>query len=239
MRPFILWTGHRTAGSMLYWALARFGHGILDAPGEPFDPSPKPDDSRPWASIVTAPIEEQHIALRSILRDGYSIRHVFDHLPLAFNVELAMLARELSYRQIHLDRINAGARLLSLHVAETLDAWLPMQAARRYAEVRAGTREMPPIDAERRSYLLWRQRRLDGQWRRIAATLGDVRHVATEDFVADPLATVRSLLAYLGDDPDRVLPSPLNAAMSRSDQNTRELYCLVRGVAELGEAVAW
>lgn len=183
--PFIIWANQRTASSSLFSALRSLSNRPW-AGDEPFD---KGESGPRQFSDIRSEAE-----LRAICRDGWLIKHVFDRLPIEFNLTLARISSLAGYRHVRLIRADEAARLLSLGLAD--------QGFWRKNSIQKCLAERRPIAPVRINSLLNRGRVASEQWRKINSLLSNCLYVRSESIMS-PISSIRrpalrSLLAFLG-----------------------------------------
>lgn len=225
-RPFILWCWHRT-GSCVLDRLLKSMSGLPQAPGEPFDVLGR------FEHVPSHPDCDE--LLKRICAEKQTIRHAFYPLPLAFNLALARVATGAGYRHIYLSR-EPVPRLLSMHIALHLDAWLPGATTR---EKLAGCRSLPPMNVARQKVL---HQGAESDWQAIRALLGSVYPVHYEQLFCGPLASrreaLRGMARYLNLDPSRWDDRLINRYLLNGGQQSRDIWSIIPNVAKLREAFA-
>jgi hypothetical protein len=194
---------------------------------EPFDPEDingKPHWQFGW--IAHRPAGEWLDHLAAVCRAGWTVKHVYDLLPLRFNLDLARAATAAGHRHVHLDRLDAAARLASLGVAI---------ASGRWTREGRGTYRGEPLDVP---WLVARHREHVRQWRAIAPALPCRLELRAErlargaDF--EPLARFLGVPRGLW---ERTLPTVDELART-GGQDTAGVLHRVPNLAELRAALA-
>jgi hypothetical protein len=147
--PIVIWTFRRTGGTsmrgILFWLTGR--ESLQD---EAFN-----DDPPRQLGALTAQFraDGDEIALRSGMRAALAnarpnLKHCIENVPFRLNSVLIEETARLKYRHILLLRLNEIDRQISLEMARRTGAWGPDEAARIYEDIRAGRREMLPLNID-------------------------------------------------------------------------------------------
>jgi hypothetical protein len=230
--PWIIWCQQRTGSIALFNALVK----VSDHPAaesEPFDGS---IEKRQFSDVSNSRMRDASLA--KICAEGWLIKHVFDRLPLDFNLALARATTKAGYRHIHLKRRYELARLLSLGLAEQKALWVKCETTEQsIQDILAGKRSLQPLPIDD---LIRRSREAGAQWRRIEKSLPALYTVFTEDIFRPNIVVRRShitrLLSILGIDFDRA--GGVDEALRYSGQRSWRLAHLVPNIDELRRAVA-
>ena len=230
--PWIIWCRQRTASIAVSNALA-LSTGARLATSECFDGS---IEQRQFSHIPSLPELRRDLALNTICADGWCFKHVYDRLPLGFNLALAAATSRAGYRHIHLVR-DEFARLVSLGVAENEKTWLPFSQTKDiFTRVKARTYKLRPLDV---ASLISRSRMAHNQWRFISSEIRCCLVVESEDLTATKRMRRREaigvLLRHVG--VSRVnIPKFENELRSR-DQNTRAVWDALPNLNQLRKAL--
>lgn len=175
--PWIIWTLQRSGSIALFEALRKVTEPQYRlAESEPFDGSV---ETRQFSAIAALPPAEWPARLDAICQSKWCLKHVYDRLPLEFNLALAAATSKAGYQHIYLIRLNEFARLVSLGVAENEATWLHNSFLTHKAldEIRQGKRTMRPIDVPS---LMARSRVAMQMWSQIGPHLTRLEVVRSE-----------------------------------------------------------
>ena len=232
--PWIIWCRQRTGSVALSEAL-RGVTGRALAELEAFDGSV---EKRQFSYVPNLGLRAQRRELQKICKDGWCIKHCYDRLPLAFNLELATATNAAGYRHVHLERRNELARLISLGIAENEVTWLAKSSLtlQAFDEITSGRRKMKPLDV---ASLIERSKTAEYTWRQIEAHLARCKNIWTEEIVSPNRSQRRAvfleLLIHLGLPRNSI--AHVEKMMEGSGQNTFSLWRFVPNINELRRAL--
>src|SRR5271170_1192694 len=174
--PWIIWCRQRTASNATASSLA-LSTGVKYK-SECFNPALK---QLPFVMIPSFPVGAREAALNMLCDMGMCFKHVYDLLPLEFNLALAEATNRANYRHIYLVR-NEFARLVSLGVAENETTWMPYKSTRdTFDRVTRGEHQLRPL---RVASLIQRSREAQSQWRHISDVLRSCLVIKSEEITA-------------------------------------------------------
>lgn len=239
--PFIVWTMRRTGGTTLMSLLTE----LSEHPGtqhEPFNPD------RKFGHVTRAWTEDGNAAalnkgMDDALADPKLIKHCYELVPEVVNIALIRAASDRGYRHIVLDRQDEVDRITSLELAKITGAWGADEAASIYAEIKRGTREVPPVNVEdARDHMI-----ACADLRRwLAARLGEDNRVPLlvyfEEIYGDQTSgrrTVEELLDCLGITPGKHprYQEILREALTEKSQNSQSIAHAVPNIEALRETL--
>lgn len=206
------------------------------AESEPFDGT---IETRQFSHVSLLGTRARRAALRHICDEGWCLKHAYDRLPLAFNLDLAEATNRAGYRHVHLTRRSELARLISLGIAENEVTWLAKSSLTMQAfdEIRSGKRKMKPLDVKS---LVERSREADQMWHEIEPYLARCKNVWTEEIVSPSRSrrhtVLTELLKHLGIPREQLMT--VDRALEGSGQNTFSLWRFVPNINELRRSLS-
>jgi len=227
MNPCIIWATQRSRSTLVRQILELWSDWPM-ADDEPFDPAVFDGSGPHWQFgwIACRPEAEWPMHLRQVCDEGWIIKHVYDLLPLNFNLALVRAADASGYRHIHLDRLDALARLVSLGVAISSCRWTRDQHGKYQGQ---------PLNV---AWLIARHNEAKRQWRAISEKLPLCFELRSERL--NTTSDFERLSRFLHVDHARwreTLPR-INEMVRTGGQDTAALRPRVPNVAELRRALA-
>lgn len=232
--PWIIWCRQRTGSIALSEALRPVSDRPL-AESEPFDGSV---ESRQFSHVTGLGAKARRVALKSICQEGWCLKHAYDRLSLAFNLELAEATNAAGYRHVHLTRRSELARLISLGIAENEVTWLAHSTltTKAFDEIRSGKRKMQPLNVVS---LIERSKEADHIWSETQPYLARCKNLWTEEITSPSRsrrhAVLTELLKHLGIPREQMMT--VDRALDGSGQNTFSLWRFVPNINELRRAL--
>jgi len=235
--PYIIWTMRRTGGTTLA--------GLLEALSEHPQITHEPFNPDRLLGYITntwfAGGDEARLEydIRQALATCPVIKHCYELCAPELNDCLMMVASDLGYRHIILDRRAEDDRILSLELAEATDAWGGSDVRAIYGEIIVGNRTPRPINIDG---AVTHMEHCLGARRRLLEILH--RHgqapfmVYFEDVYSDPARgcdLVRRLVEFVGLSPAEHpgYDALVDEALLTRGQNSAQIVHFVPGALEL------
>jgi hypothetical protein len=229
--PWIIWCRQRTASNATASSLA-ISTGVKYK-SECFNPALH---QIPFVLIPSLPVGERATALKLVCDRGLCFKHVYDLLPLEFNLALAEATNRANYRHIYLVR-DEFARLVSLGVAENETTWMPFKSTRdTFDRVTRGEHQLRPL---RVASLIQRSHEAQAQWRHISEVLRTCLLIKSEEITARDVikrhGVIKELLRYVGASPANI--GKFDRELWSRRQHTHKVWNHIPNLNELREAL--